>query len=204
MPNWSYTEITVTGDKNKLENFQKKVKEWTSKEYMKSDFDLMWLGNIVGNSGLESRTENKDFDIACRGDLTQCEMYGDKLTICTRTAWRPMLKMWTELLKREVGDYELVFNSEDDCGNYFISSDPEIYGKYRFDIWENDLLDELELPDNDEWYISKERLVSLLQKLFNTVVSNVDELIEMFDNSDYADMASINVWEKADIETYLE
>ena len=192
MPNWCDTVITInSGDEDRLKEFDKLLDKWTSKNYMENGFGLNWLGNVVGNSGIGTVDENSDSDLRCRGSILSKELYGDRLTVITETAWNPMLKMWTKLLEKYLPDAELTYTAEE-CGNGFYSTnDTHLDGLYVIDCWDID--------DIESDYKASEGVVKeLLQKLLNTTETDINKLLVLLSKSEYRDKISINKWKYND------
>lgn len=112
MPNWCYTQIIFHGSKNEIEDFHNKIHDWTSREYVKTDFDVNWLGNILHGAGLGDRIDAKTNCIRCRGSISyieNVEVFSDvdaTFYVNTETAWAPMIKMWLETIK--ILDYKTI------------------------------------------------------------------------------------------------
>lgn len=196
MPNWCYTNITINHeDKNKLKELESKIDEFTSHNYIENDFGLNWLGNIVGNSGIGTVDENPETDLSCRGSITYIESYENQLVINTETAWAPMLKMWVKLLEKYLPDAELIYSAEE-CGNgLYSTNDPCMKDCYVIDVWD---VNEVE----SDWEASEYTVVILLQKLLKTENSNIDELLRMFEESDFSYRMSIHKWDYDEIEVW--
>lgn len=177
MSNHCYTNITINHeDTNRLKTLYNLIEEWTSKNYRENGFGLSWLGNVVGNSGIDSSDENKDFSVRCRGSIIYMDFNGDQIIIDTETAWVPMMKMWIKVLEKYLPDAELIYSAEEPGCGIFWTNDPCIIGKYLIDSWNNDI--------EPNWEASKEFVISELQKLFKTDETNVKILIDMLNNSD--------------------
>ena len=101
MPNWCFTDIKMTGEKEKVQFLHDKIEEWTSKNYMQNGFGNTWLGNIVLGSGIATEEDIDKHDAPrCRGSIvyTDIDLFDTnnaELTVQTETAWNPMMKMWS-------------------------------------------------------------------------------------------------------------
>jgi len=190
MPNWCGTHITINHeDANKLEQLYNLIEEWTSKNYKENGFGLNWLGNVVGNSGIDTSDENKDFSVRCRGSITYMDFDGGQIIIDTETAWCPMLKMWIKILEKYLPDAELTYTAEE-CGcEIYYTNDPCIVGKYVIDSWNDDV--------ESDWEASKEYVRETLQKLLETDEANVKKLIKMLYESDIDDVG-VHQWKYVD------
>lgn len=205
MPNWSFTNISITAiesDKNKLEKLYRDIKEWTSKEYVKSDFGKNWLGNIVGFSGIDSNKDG-DFKVRCRGTLEDIELSDNTLHLRTETAWSPMFGMWLQLLdKYQIQHEGIIFDSYDDMGNYYITNDSNYIGRYIIDGVDNEVSKVTGLYEN-EWDASEDTVISMLQKLLDTGEEDITELLDMLSESEWSDSLYITPWEESNVEDNL-
>lgn len=196
MPNWCLTRITINHEnEEKLKELEKLINEWTSKDYMKNGFGLEWLGNIVGNSGVGTVNENPETDLRCRGRLTYLECTDDQLLIDTETAWSPMLKMWVKVLEKYLPDAELIYQAEE-CGNgLYSTNDPCMKDCYIIDSWD---IDDIE----SDWEASEDTVRYELQKLLETDETDVEKLIDMFEDSEHSDNMSIHKWDFDEIDIW--
>ena len=192
MPNWCMNRITINHENvNELEKLNNLINEWTSKNYLKSDFGLNWLGNIVGNSGID--TYDGDFKVRCRGTIDYNEVIGNQLIIDTSTAWAPMIQMWKLILEKYLPDAELIYEAEEcGCGLY-CTNDPAMKSTYVFDACDCEDIE-------SDWEMKEEYLIEELQKLLNTSETNVNKLLDMFDNSEWSEKISIHKYEFVEIE----
>ena len=187
MPNWCYTNITISHENpQKIKKFNDLLDKWTSKNYMENGFGLEWLGNVVGNSGIDTADEKHDFKVRCRGRIIY-KAFDDKvITIDTETAWVPMLQMWIKVLERYLPDAELIYTAEEPgCGIYY-TNDPTVKDSYYIDSWSQ------EVCTNPEGHESE--AINVLQKLLKTDECNIKRLTEMLNKSNVDDVI-INQWE---------
>lgn len=193
MPNWCMNRITINHENvNELEKLNNLINEWTSKNYCDNGFGLNWLGNIVGNSGIDSR-DNGDFNVRCRGTIDYNEIIDNKLLIDTSTAWSPMIKMWKLILEKYLPDAELIYEAEE-CGcELYWTNDPAMENAYVFDAYDCGDIE-------SDWEMKEEYLVKELQKLLNTSETNINKLLDMFDNSEWSEKISIHKYEFVEIE----
>lgn len=192
MPNWCGTRIIFHGDKFEVEDFHKKIEEWTSKEFIDTDFGTAWLGNILYGVGLEERIDYPTNRLRCRGwiyYISEIECFDDDhciFVVDTETAWGPMLGMWKavidELLYSTVGfSYQA---EESGCELYEIY-DP--YGDFDGEDYCIDLHLEGEDKSNERfkdisegWDIcSKEDAENILRKIFENDVDDIHHLITL-------------------------
>lgn len=196
MPNWCYTKITINHDDElRLKELENLIEKWTSHNYKENGFGLNWLGNIVGNSGIGTVDKNPETDLRCRGSLIYMENMGDQLVIDTETAWSPMLKMWTKLLEKYLPDAELIYEAEE-CGcGLHSTNNPCMKDCYIIDSWD---IDDIET----DWEASEETVIKTLQKLLNTDETDIDKLIDMFEESEHSDNMSIHKWDFDEIDIW--
>ncbi len=193
MPNWCWTSMRFHGNKTEIEDFHKKLEEFTSKNYMENCFGTMWLGNILCGAGLTDHINNSDEDlrIRCRGQI----LYIDDIDyefeedisfeVQYESAWAWVGKMWFKLI--ETLGYESVgfsFMSEETGVELYQKYDP--YGDFEDEKWYvdsyiegDDFNDEklLKFEDN-RYYHSDEALIKSLQNLLETDETDLDTLLK--------------------------
>lgn len=195
MPNWCYTKITFHGNIKEIEDFHKKLDEWTEEAYMPNGFGPNWLGNILYRVGLGDRVDAGKNGLRCRGQITYVdELDGistDEETlfyIDTETAWCPMIKMWVEVIKAlEYKTIGFSYLSEELGMGIYEIYDP--YGDYDESYYVATYLDD-EDQDNDKlcwledniYHSSDEDLISTLQKVLDTDESNLETLIDKIEH----------------------
>lgn len=195
MPNWCWTKITINHeDKNKLKQLKSLINNFTSENYKENGFGLNWLGNIVGNSGIGTVDENPETDLRCRGSLTYLDCIDNQLIIDTETAWSPMLKMWIKLVDKYLPDAELIYQAEEGGNCLYSTNDPCLLDCYIIDSWNGEIESDYEASENT--------VRKLLQKLLETDITDIKELIDMFNESDHSEDMSINKWEYDEIDTW--
>lgn len=197
MPNWCSTNITINcKNAEEARMLYKKIEEGTSVEYCKSDFGRFWLGNLVGNLGIDSMKDGKDFSVRCRGTITCFDCYEDEedVFIMTETAWCPMLQMWEMICDKYLSEYKIWYEAEEGGCGLFFTNNPQLVGKYLIDSMNDEFtrkfLDGVSYND----IIDEEELKAILQKCLDTSKKDVNTLLDMFDKSDYEDVW-INPWE---------
>ena len=189
MPNWCFTNITINHNSHeKLVELEALIDSFTQKNYTKNDFGLNWLGNIVGNAGLDDMSTG-DFKIACRGELTDMSVSDDvdnpQLMIQTSTAWEPMLQMWQALLDKFLPDAELVYEAEESGCEVYMTNDEKLRDTYIIDAFDMEDID-------SDWEANEEEVVNLLQKLLDTDETDVKTLMPKLRGSKYGDKISIH------------
>ena len=197
MPNWCYTNITISHhDETKVEDLYKKICEWSHKDFCENGFHDGWLGNIVGNSGIADPL-GKDAP-RCRGTLNSIYFEGGQISLSTETAWAPMLKMWRMLLDKYLPDAELIFTAEEPGCGLFETNDPDVIGKYYIDVCD----DPPEDADKDYcdscWDAEEDYTRTFLQKALKTEESDINKLIKMNDDSWFY----VSQWEESRMEEW--
>lgn len=202
MPNWCYTRITIQNeDIGELEKFNLLLEEWTSKNYIENGFGKNWLGNIIGNFGLDEWDENnREFksNIPCRGRITYFERSSNELLIDTETAWSPMLEMWYKLVDSFIPGSTLIYSAEE-CGcGIFETNDTSLKDKYYLDIWETDEVSKLYGQEVcSDYEASEEYIIDILQHVLNSKERVIEELLNSFQQSDMTDYMQIHKWDFA-------
>lgn len=196
MPNWCLNRITINHEnESKLEKLSKLIDEWTSKDYMENGFGHNWLGNIVLGSGVGTVDTNEETDLRCRGTITYSELYENQLIIDTETAWSPMLQMWVKVLDKYLPDAELIYSAEEcGCGLYS-TNDPCMKDCYIIDSWDIDDID-------SDWAASEETVRITLQELLDTTETDIEKLLQMFEDSEHSDNMSIHKWDFDNVEVW--
>ncbi len=189
MPNWCYTRITINHEnETELKNLYKLIEEWTSKNYMENGFGHNWLGNIVLGSGVGTVDTGNDTDLRCRGNIDYSDLNDNQLIIHTETAWNPMLKMWIKVLEKYLPDAELLYEAEEcGCGLYS-TNDPYMKGCYYIDSWD---IEDIE----SDMEASEETVREILQNLLDTMETDIDKLLRMFEESEHSENMSIHKWD---------
>lgn len=196
MPNWCYTNITINCKNAKeAKMLHNKIEEWTTSDYCKNGFGRFWLGNIVGNSGIDSMKDGKDFSVRCRGTLEYLDYKEGENTVSavTETAWCPMLKMWEKICEKHLTEHEIIYTAEEPGCGLFYTNDPVLSGVYIIDSMNDDFTKRF-LGEPYDSEADKEYLKGILQKCLDSKEESLDDLIKMFEKSDYEDVW-IRPWE---------
>lgn len=196
MPNWCSTNISIKcKNKEDATMLYNKIEEWTSSDYCKNGFGHNWLGNIVGNSGLD-KLKDGDFSIRCRGELSYLDLNDNELIISTETAWTPMVQMWVKLCEKYISEYEIFYSAEEcGCGLYF-TNDPDLIGKYLVDSIDDEFTDKFLDGESYDLETSEDYLRKVLQKLLDTSEKNMKILLEKFEEREHGyEEVYINPWE---------
>ena len=214
MPNWCYTQFIFHGDKKEIEDFHQKLEQWTSKEFVKSDFGKSWLGNVLCGAGLGDRIDSKTDGLRCRGaiefldgpDVVE-ESDEGIIVLDTSTAWAPMPLMWVEVIKK-LGYKTVGFSysaEEPGCDVYEVY-DP--YGdfpeRYYVDgyISEEDECPELLQLRNISYYSDDDLLKRHIQKFLKTDECDLKTLIKTMEDYKFKNddtYISIHEYGKVDV-----
>lgn len=194
MPNWCFTQITFHGNKTEIEDFHKKITEWTSESLGKSDFGNAWLGNVLIGAGLGDRIDAEPNLLRCRGTIDYIDPIehsdDDDTTfyVEVETAWAPMMLMWKAVIdKLEYKSIGLSYMAEEPGCEVYEIYDP--YGDYDEHYYVDVFLDGEDLEDvglqsldNSRYFASDETLIYVLQNLLKTEETNVATLIKQVES----------------------
>ena len=126
MPNWCGTSMTIEGPKAEIENIHRKIKEWTSRNYVENDFGVNWLGNVVVGAGFSYET------LACRGLITSMD---EEITarqdepgiyyfqVQYESAWTDINGTWETILEKFAPNCDIYFVAEELGCEYFVTND---------------------------------------------------------------------------------
>lgn len=151
MPNWCSTVIEFEGKPSMIKDFHEKISIYTDKSFVKTDFGASWLGNVLYGFNMEDRIDNDDpaLNIRCRGEISGIdaiiEINENKSTfmLYTETAWCPMIKMWTEIIKKYYDNAIAIYWRAEECGSCLYETNSIAHFPYeRYCI---------ELCYNDDW-----------------------------------------------------
>lgn len=203
MPNWCFTNITMAGQREKVQFLYDKIEEWTSKDYAQNEFGNSWLGNIALGSGIATEEDIDKRDAPrCRGAIINLEIELNNiqdayLTVQTETAWNPMMKMWSMINEQYDLNLNIVYSAEEPGCELYLTNDPDIAGTYIIDAYD---MDEIQT----EYCIEEKYVVRELQELFSTTEIDIEKLINMFDESEYSERMSIGKYSFVEIEDLVE
>jgi hypothetical protein len=200
MPNWCFTTGDIIFKRKKdaslVMNELDKVKEYT-----RSDFGRLWLGNILMHTGM-SRDEIDEKNISCRGSIDWYDRNGDKMiSFDEETAWAPMLKCIDIFVRHYTDDFRIRYTAEEPGQIIYFSNDRDVYGKYRVDIWEPD-----ELPDSicefEDFAVREQDIKDMLKEALRyrkTDNVSIDTLLKEADEY-FGDYMSINKFEYVSVD----
>ena len=174
------TTVRFYGKEDALDRLENLIKEWRSKKYCDNGWDrdsesnLIWLGNIVGNSGIDDRSKG-DFKVYCRGYICDVDRSEGELTIMQETKNQIAVEMWRRIVEKYGLELKILYWSECDACDY-MTNDLHYKNRYIIDCINNELYDE-GFPDFDD-EIRRETLIVKLQKLLSSAAKTVTELVE--------------------------
>lgn len=216
----TYIEIRSleVGSKNvdKLEsNIHKWVAPTTNEETQNSyRYGERDLRNVVLNSGIGTIDTGKETDLECRGSLLSLERFFssanknqqiesisedladmDIIALRTETEGVPRLGMWVKLISRDLPNAALVYRASEYNTSLFVTNDETLIGKYVVVVSneENEYLGMLGVESVEECKTTE--VVDMLQRLLGTSETNVDNLLSLLENSEYAPDLQIYQWE---------
>lgn len=215
MPNWCFTNITMTGQAEKVQFLYDKIKEWTSKDYTQNGFGNNWLGNIVLGSGIATEKDIDERDATrCRGTIINLEIdfldpcaigfyfgltrhQNAALKIQTETAWNPMMKMWSMINERYNLGLDITYTAEEPGCELYLTNDPDIADTYIIDAYD---MDEIQT----DYGVEEKYVIRELQELLSTTEINIEKLISIFNESEYSDHMIIGKYSFVEIEDLAE
>ena len=184
MPNWCATDISINcNNKDKLNKLYSNLLDWTSKNFVDSDFGNNWLGNIVGFSGISDPLSEES--PRCRGYITAInEPSEDQLYIQTETAWCPMVNMWIQVCDKYLGkdEYDIEYVAEEPGCGLYLTNDPALSGSYYVEPSCEEGVDPI--IEYSEYELNKENLINYIQKALNTTETDFSKLEEQFNKLD--------------------
>lgn len=189
MPNWCETNVYIKHeDSNAIKYLCGKLEEWTNKNYMENGFGHKWLGNVVLGAEVGTVDTDPKTDLWCRGRIEDISCNDNEISIYTDTAWSPILGLWIKVVEKYIPGAELTYVAcEPGCEVYF-TDDPDLIGTYNIDPYDNEEVDYC-------FDASEKEVAQMLQKLLKTDESNIDVLLEKFEESDYSGDIGIHQWE---------
>lgn len=212
MPNWCYTNITMSGQPDNVKWLRDKVEEWTSENLYENGFGKNWLGNIVIGAELASYDEICNGDPNkieqppnCRGSLVYMDIDSDNtsLTISTETAWTPKMNMWRMINDQYNLGLEIIYYAEEPGIGIFVSNDPTEVGYYLVNVYEPDEKIVAVIGDDGFYeHCTEDYVVSILQRILDVNITDINRLLSLFEESDYSCCMSIHTIEYADVEEW--
>ena len=175
MPNWCNTSMTIEGQKEEIQSIHRKIKEWTSKNYVENDFGENWLGNIVEGAGFSYKL------LACRGLITSMDegktARQDKpgiyyFQVQYESAWTDINDTWEIILEKFAPNCDIYYIAEELGNEYFVTNDrDERY--YENEVYVMSNLEQTN-PLYQKWnaefgeieYITRQVLKERLTKIF--------------------------------------
>ncbi len=207
MPNWCVTDIEVSGKKDELSKLYDLINTWISKSE-DSFGGRKHLVDIVKQSEIFSEDELKTLSIRSIGGCFESIQFQKDRSLLIRvtTIWKPMLLMWVKIFDKYLTEYTMYYMSEDSGEDIYITNNPKYIDTYNFDVRDYDSLEEKlgegNVPETES-YVSKKRIIEILQNLLESESNDVDELIAEFNSSNFADDISINKFDFVPVEDIL-
>lgn len=193
MPNWCSTNIQIYHyDEDRLEQLYNDIVKWKNISMSNNGFDSpnnkCWLGNVVLNSGIDTE------GLSYRGSIDDIEYDGNQIRISTETAWSPMVQMWKRIVQRYLPAAEITFSAEEPGNGIYCTNDEKCKDRYIIDCWgRNDV--------ESEWEATEGMVVNILQHCLKTDITDVNELLEMFEDDDnLTDDMAIHKWDIVSID----
>lgn len=188
MPNWCFSTFNFHGCEDEIKDFSEKLAEWTSKEFVRTDFGKSWLGNVLYGLGLGDYTnaESPNFT-KCRGCLIDGindvflngnDSYFD---VYTTSTWEPAAKMWKVAIEK-LG-YKTItvsYFGEESMNEYYVKYDPLDYfltdwvvGDYECSDWK--LPSEYDFFVFENSYFTEKELAAAICKFLHLDKKYMDE-----------------------------
>ena len=193
MANWCINYITICNDdKKELEKLQGLIDEWTSKNYRENPYGLQWLGNVVGNSGVDTWSEEKgEFtSTKTRGWIEEMELTDDALLLQASTAWSPMVQLWDKVVKKYSKDSVVLFSAEETGEEIYETNDCSYQYLYFIDSCIDEIESDREATEDD--------VVEVIQKVCHTKETDINILLDIFEKADFNNIW-IHKWDFVDI-----
>lgn len=206
MPNWCSTTYRFHGTEEELNTLNNKIREWTSRSVMKTDFGDAWLGNILIGAGLKDRIDNADssLKIRCRGTLVDINepshINGNWFfDLWTETAWAPMAKMWCVVIKTlGLKTVDFSFIAEESGCDVYLIYDPNNHKDFTDNEVYIDAYGDNE-AENICGYYKTQDAIDVLNNFFSTNCNELDDfsaLCEEYENEHEDSFINIHVFSK--------
>lgn len=193
MPNWCTTEYAFYGETAVVQDFAKKIREYTDKEFYKSDFGALWLGNVVIGFGINTPEDfKKTTNVECRGEITSVPDWEedlDEIHFFTWTAWHPMNEMWDRIIFKHYTDedgYPQLFYSylsEEPGNEYYEKSDSVGIFQEKYIISENGC---------DDYLYSNAELFERVKEIIKKDISSFEECKKCLENIEDVNVYKFN------------
>lgn len=197
MANSCTTKICISHEnEDALKELCNLIDYWTSDKFEERRNVNSWLGNIVIGSQIGTIDTGEATDVCCRGDLLEATVSENTLIIETVTTGSPKLQMWKKVLDKYLPSAELIYCAEDKEDGILSTNDPDREECYYIDPWEE--IDGVDF----EAEASENTVRTILQGLLHTEESNINTLLDLFEDSEYSDQMSIDKWEFDEIDAW--
>ena len=175
-----FTRITIRhDDKEKLEALHGKIGEWTSENFIDNGWGEMWLGNVVGHSGIAQYVKGEF--VAEDGEEVHCE---------GEISDGSMMKIWRLVCDKYLPGAEIIFTT---FAPEYRTNDPKMRGKFAIEIEDPPE----EFADEGSWdEADAEDVVTFLQRVLKTDEDDLEELLELARGEDWF---TVEPWEYCEI-----
>ena len=172
MPNWTYTQYRIKGDKKETDQLHQTLADMKSGAYdgkrksptliiEENGFGPMWLGNLVHVLGGDW---NK---VYCRGVITDFKLsdQGDELTIVMETAWEEMSEV-RAFLHQKFPSLTILYTVEEPGNCVYETNDKKFYEKNRYYL--DVCLDDSKNFMEPEYFPNLEKVVEYIKEHLDT------------------------------------
>lgn len=184
-------------DAEKLKEFKEKIELLKSTRSPETenwyDFPVIWQ-----NAGLKMHTDKNTGNILPpfdpRGTIESLCVENNCFTIVCETAWSANLSIWKGLVKKYIPDSSIEYEAfAYDDGDYYTNR-KELAGKYYIEF-------DRDTPPFVEWAAAPgEVALEALNKLYNTDLSTMEEMMEYVNDEEPDNYANIHLWEFVSID----
>ncbi len=202
MANLCSTQIRISADLDKIKRLKDDLEFWMSELSPAADIadryvDPHWLGNIAAWAGVITEPIRNDEGIGLGGEVCDCEISPhNELIVDVSDKWNPHIRIWDMICKAYLQDYVLYYDGIEKGCRIFNTNDPEVWGLWYFDNWDEPGLEELGYYSND--YYSEKDVMEMVNFVITGPIEFEEKLKtfeEMFPN------CSLGRWQYVGIES---